>query len=106
MPDRLAQLTKLLALDPRDTFVLYALGQEHAKLGQHQDAIAFYDRCLAVNPDYGYAYFHKARSQAAAGDRPAARATVEAGIAAADRTGDAKAGNELAGLAVDLRQSV
>lgn len=104
MSDRLAKLTKLLALDDRDTFVLYALAQEHAKAGDHDQAITFYDRTLAVDPAYCYAYFHKARSQQAQGDIPAARLTVQTGITAAHRAGDGKALGELSSLQVELAE--
>ena len=104
MNDRLAKLQNLLAVDERDTFVLYALAQEHAKLGEHTQAISFFDRCLAVDPAYCYAYYHKARSQQGAGDLPGARATVAAGIAAARQAGDAKALGELSSLQVELAE--
>ncbi|MEK6702571.1 MAG: tetratricopeptide repeat protein, partial [Planctomycetota bacterium] len=58
----LQQLERLLVVDPQDAFVLYAIAQEHAKQGRHADAVAFYDRCLGVNAEYCYAYYHKARS--------------------------------------------
>jgi tetratricopeptide (TPR) repeat protein len=94
----IAQLTKLLAIDPADTFVLYGLAQEHARLGEHAAAVGWYDKCLAVDPLYCYAYFHKARSQHALGDTPAAVGTVRAGIVAAGRAQDGKALGELQGL--------
>ena len=93
-----AQLTKLLTLDPADTFVLYALAQEHARLGDHSAAILWYDKCLAIDPHYCYAYFHKARSQHALADTPAAIATVRSGIDAARKAQDGKALSELQGL--------
>ena len=99
---RLAKLESLLAADPRDTFVLYGLAQEHAKAADWARAVEFYDRTLAVDAAYCYAYFHKAKAQAALGDVAAARATVEAGLAAAQRAGDAKALNELASLQMEL----
>lgn len=105
MPDRLEQLAKLLSADPRDTFVLYGLGQEHAKRGNHAAAIEHFDRTLAVDPHYHYAYFFKARSQHALGDLAAARATVQAGLAAAHRAADAKAANELSALQVELSEA-
>lgn len=101
---RLDKLTKLLALDERDTFTLYALAQEHAKAGDHARAIAFFDRTLAVDPAYCYAYYHKARSQQASGDLPGARATVAEGLRAAHRAGDAKASGELSTLQMDLAE--
>lgn len=99
---RLAKLESLLAADPRDTFTLYALAQEHAKAGGWARAIEFYDRTLAADSAYCYAYFHKAKAQAARGDSTAAQATVAAGLAAAQRAGDAKALNELASLQIEL----
>jgi tetratricopeptide (TPR) repeat protein len=98
----LAQLTKLLTIDPADTFVLYGLAQEHARLGDHAAAITWYDKCLAIDPLYCYAYFHKARSQQALGDLPAASDTVRKGIDAARKAQDGKALSELQGLLVEL----
>lgn len=98
----LDQLHRLLEADPNDPFTLYAIAQEHAKQGDHTQAIAFYDRCLAANPDECYAYFHKARSQEAMGDEPDAAATLEAGIAVATRLNDAKALGELSAYREEL----
>jgi tetratricopeptide (TPR) repeat protein len=105
MSDRLPKLLKLLTLDERDTFVLYGIAQEHAKLGDHAQAIDFYDRTIAVDPAYCYAYFHKARSQLAAGKLAEARQTVQAGIAAAHRAGDHKALGELSTLQTELAEA-
>ncbi|MFN0010373.1 MAG: tetratricopeptide repeat protein [Phycisphaerales bacterium] len=99
---RLAKLESLLAADPFDTFILYGLAQEHAKLADWPRAIAFYDRTLAVDPAYCYAYFHKAKAQVSAGDLAAAKATVATGLAAAQRAGDSKALNELGELQIEL----
>jgi tetratricopeptide (TPR) repeat protein len=89
------QLEKLLASSPDDTFVLYALAQEHAKAGRHADAVGFYDRCLTADPAYLYAYFHKARSQVALDQEQQARETLTAGTAAARNAGDHHAVSEL-----------
>lgn len=99
---RLAQLEALLQADPRDPFLLYGLAQEHAKLNDHARAIDFYDRCLAADPAYGYAYFHKARAQLALDDPAAARATLEAGLRAARDAGDAHAVSEIRGFLDEL----
>lgn len=101
----IAQLETLLAADPADAFVLYALAQEHAKLATaegHGRAIGFYDRCLAVDPAYHYAYFHKAKSQEAVGDQAGAIDTLRRGLAAAKKSGDAQATSELAGYLDEL----
>lgn len=99
---RLAQLEALLKADPHDPFLLYGLAQEHAKLNDHGRAVEFYDRCLAADPAYGYAYFHKARSQIALSDPAAARATLEAGLRAARASGDSHALSELQGFLDEL----
>jgi len=89
-------LERLLASDPNDAFLLYGVAQEHAKAGNHAAAIEWYDRCLAADPAYCYAYYHKARSQDSAGRPDQAIATLKAGAAAARRAGDAHAASEIA----------
>lgn len=90
------QLEKLLTLEPDDAFTLYAIAMEHAKQGRHADAVSFFDRCIASDEAYCYAYYHKARSQEASGDEGGARATLEAGLVVSRREGDAKAIDETA----------
>ncbi len=92
---RLDKLTKLLDADPADAFLLYGIAQEHATLGDHDAACGFYTRCLAADPAYLYAYYHKAVSQSEAGDAVGAAATLKAGIDRATAAGDAKALGEL-----------
>jgi len=99
---RIEDLKKLLAAEPNDPFVLYALAQEHAKLAQFAEAIALYDRCLAADPSYFYAFYHKARAQHAAADLPGALATLRTGIAAARKASDSKAWNEMQSLLDEL----
>jgi tetratricopeptide (TPR) repeat protein len=94
----LPQLEKLLAAEPNDTFVLYALAQEHANSGNAAQAIAFYDRVLALDPHYCYAYFHKAKVQHDSGDLASALTTAQAGLDAARKSGDRQALGELSGL--------
>lgn len=98
MTSRLAQLTKLLTLDPADAFVLYGLAHEHAKVGEHERAVEFYDRCLAADPAYCYAYYHKAVSLRALGRDDDARTTLERGIEAATTAHDAKALGEISAM--------
>jgi tetratricopeptide (TPR) repeat protein len=96
------QLQKLLAADPNDPFLLYGMAQEHAKQGRHAEALAWYDRCLAADPKYAYAYFHKARSEEAMGNSDAAVATLRAGQAAARAAGDSHALSEISGYLDEL----
>lgn len=91
------QLQKLLAADPNDAFTLYAIAQEHGKLGDFVRAVEFYDRSIKVAPDDGYTYFHKARALGAMGRTGEQVAALKAGMEAARRSGDGKAAGELQG---------
>lgn len=91
----IAQLERLLALDPSDAFVLYGLAQEHAKAGRHDQAVVYYDRCLASDPASCYAYYHKARSLQALGRNDDAADALRAGLEAARLANDAKARSEI-----------
>ena len=94
---RLAQLEKLFAAEPTDTFVLYSLGQEHAKAKNFATAVEWYDKCLAVDGAYCYAYYHKARALEAAGNIEAAVKTLREGLSAARAAHDQKAVSEIGG---------
>lgn len=85
----------MLAAEPGDPFVLYGLAQEYAKAGDMARAVETYDRCLAADPHYCYAYFHKARALESLGRTADAVATLTAGIDAARRAADAHAEGEL-----------
>jgi hypothetical protein len=116
---RIADLEKMLAAEPNDAFLLYALAQEHSKAagaanaeiaaqrGHLAAAISLYDRCLAADSNYFYAYFHKARTQqiaaeAGIGDISDSISTLRAGLVAARAGGDAKAMSEIQGLLDEL----
>ncbi|MBL0927179.1 MAG: tetratricopeptide repeat protein [Phycisphaerales bacterium] len=94
---RLQQLEKLLSADPSDADVPYMIAHEHLKAGDHGEATRWFDRCLAIDPHYHYAYFHKAKALEAAGDVPAAAAALRLGVERARAARDAKALNELSG---------
>ncbi len=94
----LSQLQALLAKSPDDPFLLYGVAIEHAKLGAVNDACAWFDKCLAADPAYCYAYFHKAKAQLDAGRLEAGLLTLRAGLAAARKASDFKAQSELQAL--------
>ncbi|HYE03718.1 MAG TPA: tetratricopeptide repeat protein [Phycisphaerales bacterium] len=96
---RLDRLRAMLEADPADAFVLYALGQEYAAGGRHEEAVAHFEKCLAADPGTLYAYYHKARAQEALGNRDGALATLRQGAQAAREAGDAKALGEITALA-------
>ena len=51
-PEALVALEQAYAVDPQPK-LLYAIAQVHVKLGRCPDAIVFYERFLATNPDAG-----------------------------------------------------
>ncbi|MFZ4575297.1 MAG: tetratricopeptide repeat protein [Phycisphaerales bacterium] len=94
----LEALEKLLRSEPNDPFLLYGVAQEHAKLGAYATAVEFYDRCIAADPNYCYAYYHKAVALEAASDIPAALAAIGQGLTASARAGDHHCAAELKAL--------
>lgn len=96
------KLQRLLEKDPNDPFVLYGLAMEHAKAGSTAISLGFFDRCIAADPSYCYAYYHKAKTQAASGDTPSALATIELGMTKAKASGDGHALAELDQLRDEL----
>ncbi len=96
MADRIEQLKKMHEAEPGDTFATYALAMEYAKAGRPEDALHWIDRTLAIDPDYAYAYFQKAKFLLSAGSPEPAKQALEQAIAAAERSGDDKAQRESA----------
>jgi tetratricopeptide (TPR) repeat protein len=99
---RLDQLRKLHAADPSDADVCYMIAQELGKGGEHAPAKEWYDRCLAADGAYCYAYFFKAISQNETGDRPGAVATLRQGLVHARASGHPKSISELSSLLEQL----
>lgn len=93
----LAQLEKLLTADSSDPFLLYAYAIALGKNGQHERAIEFFDRCLAVDRLYTYAYYHKAKSLECLGRRDDQKSTLSDGLKAAREARDGKGISEISG---------
>jgi tetratricopeptide (TPR) repeat protein len=93
--DKLAQLESMLAKQPRDAFLLYALGMEHKKLGDADKAIDFYSRTIEVDPNYCYAYYQRGQTFEQKGDTASAKQSYKEGIDAAVRAKDDHAKSEL-----------
>ena len=101
MSSRLETLREMVAADPKNSFVRYALATELVKSGQVQDAIAEFRGLLADDPGYSAAYYHGGRALESLGDLDAARAMYEQGIAATSANGDSHTRSELQ-AALDL----
>jgi tetratricopeptide (TPR) repeat protein len=95
--DKLTKLFAMLEKQPNDTFLLYGIGMEFKKLDDLPRAIEYFNKTLAADPGYCYAYYQRAQTQEQAGDLAAAKQSYAQGIAAAVRVGDAHARSELEG---------
>lgn len=101
------RLDKLLALresTPEDPEIHYMIALERAKEGDAKQAIAGFDECLRLDPEFHYAYYHKAVTLETMGRRSDAREVAEAGLEKAESdAGAAKARSELSTLAESLK---
>ena len=97
MSDRLEQLLKFHEKDPTDTFTTYGIAMEYVKTQEWDSATAWLDKTLAIDGDYAYAYayYQKAAALVEAGQEEEAKRAIDAGLTAAERSGDAKAAEEL-----------
>jgi tetratricopeptide (TPR) repeat protein len=93
--DRLPQLQRMLQTSPDDPFLLYGIGMEHKKAGDAARAVEYFDRTIAADPGYCYAYYQRGQVRETAGDEEGARRSYREGIEAAAKKGDAHARGEL-----------
>ena len=80
MTQRLEQLKKLHAADPADPFCTYGIALEINKAGQVEEALAWLDKTLELDPHYCYAYFQKGKILGDAGRGSEARAILTQAI--------------------------
>src|SRR5579875_2514347 len=95
MPDRMSQLQAMLAREPNDPFLLYALALEHKKANDFPPALQLLEKVIQIDPGYCYAYFQTGQIKAASGDVAGARDILQRGVNAAVRKADSKAQGEL-----------
>jgi thioredoxin-like negative regulator of GroEL len=97
MPSR-EQLEKLLAADPEDVFLNFALAMELVKADDSEAALEQFARVTELDPDYNTAYFQRGRLLLSLGRVGDAREVLKAGVAAAERTGDRHAASQMGEL--------
>ena len=104
MTTRYEQLEKLHAADPADADVTYMIAMEHTKPDADDPSavIDWLDKTLALDENYLYAYFQKAKAQSALDNDDQATATLQLGIQKANAAGDAKAVSELSELMASM----
>jgi len=91
----------MVAQDPKNSFSRYGLAMEYRNSGDLEAAMREFRELIAVNPDYGYAYFHGGQTLERLGRLEEAAEMYRSGIESASRTGDQHAKQELQG-ALDL----
>ena len=100
--DKIAALTEILSQNPADAFARYDLAMAYAAEGREREALAEFDAIIERTPDYVPAYQMSAQQLLKAGRTDDARARLEAGLAAAARTGNAHATSEMQGMLDDI----
>jgi len=92
---RLDDLLALHAETPDDVDLLFMIAQEHAGEGRPAEALPWLARYIAAGTDVGAAHRLAAACHARLGDVDAARAALDAGIAAALASGHPSLAQEL-----------
>jgi predicted Zn-dependent protease len=91
----LEQLLPLLEADPNDAFARYAVAMEYARQARRAEALAQFTELARRHPDYVAGYFMAGRTAWQNKDVGEAKRLYNEGIAAAKRTGDRHAENEM-----------
>jgi predicted Zn-dependent protease len=100
--DKIAHLKEILAQNPNDAFARYGLAMEHASQGDATTALGEFQQLTTAHPDYTAGYQMSAQLLIKAGRNGEARQRLEAGVAAARRTGNALALNEMSAMLDEL----
>jgi hypothetical protein len=95
-------LEEFVAAKPTDAFARYGLAMECANSGDAAAADEHFNALLATHPDYVAGYFQFGQFLAKSGRSGEARSTLTAGIATAQRTGDAHALSEMQAALAEL----
>jgi predicted Zn-dependent protease len=95
---RLDQIQQMLAAEPSDVFLNFALAMELVKVDRSEEAITQFQRINQLNPDYIPAYFQQGTTLISMGRLHDASAILRQGIEVAERTGDQHAAGEMGEL--------
>jgi Tfp pilus assembly protein PilF len=99
---RLEQIRALIADDPHDAMLRFALGNEHFQLGQYAEAIESLKAAIEIDPEYAFVYVQLAEAYEKSGRIELARQTVDAGRGPAARNGDPNLTRQLDEIAARL----
>jgi len=99
---RVKQLEEMIAQDPKDEFVLFALAQEHGKSENYPKAISYYLKLKGINPNYVGLYYHLAATYSILGNISEALSTYNDGVIVAEELKDQHALAELKNAKLNL----
>jgi Tfp pilus assembly protein PilF len=99
---RLEQIRTLIAEEPHDAMLRFALGNEYFQLGQYMEAIASLTAAIEIDAEYAFVYIQLAEAYEKSGQIERARQTVEAGRGPAARNGDPNLMRQLNEIAARL----
>lgn len=99
---RLEQLQSLLADEPNEPFLLFAIAKEFEGMNDLTQARAHYERLRTTTPQYVGVYYHLGKLYERLDDPDLAVQTYTEGINVAQSQGDHHAKSELAGAKLNL----
>ncbi len=99
---RRAQLEQMLAAEPGDPFLRYAVALELAREGNAQEAVTALSALITDRPEYVPAYFQAGQILTAEGDTARAAELLRSGIAAARAQSDSHAAEEMSLLLAQI----
>jgi thioredoxin-like negative regulator of GroEL len=100
--DKIAMLTGILQQNPQDAFARYGLAMAYAAEGKSEEALREFAETIARNPEYVPAYQMSAQQLLKAGHTDEAKARLQAGLSACERTGNTHAASEMQGMLDEL----
>lgn len=99
---RIQQLLVFHKDNPKDSFILFALGKEHEKIGDLETALKNYRQIMENDPGYVGVYYHLGKLHEKMGDPNQAFTVYHAGMNVARQAGDQHALSELAQAKLEL----
>jgi tetratricopeptide (TPR) repeat protein len=100
--DKIAMLTEILSMNPADAFARYGLAMAYVAAGRSEDALREFAETTERTPDYVPAYQMSAQELMKLGRADEARARLQAGLAACERTGNGHAASEMGAMLDEL----
>ncbi len=92
---RLEQLTEMLATEPDDAFLNYALALELDKAERHAESLALFEKLIEFDPPYVPAFFMAGQMLSRLDRNAEATSFLTRGIAEARKQGNGHAAGEM-----------